>query len=189
MKRLSLAAAVAALAGPALAHTGHGASGFAAGLAHPVFGADHLLAMVAVGLWAALANPRLAWVAPAGFLSGLLLGGLLGFAGATVPGVEFAIVGSVLAFGALAVFRVALAPARAFAAAAAFGAAHGLAHGAELPEGLGWAGYVAGFLIATAALHATGVLGGLAANRSGTGPLGQPAGACVVAAGALLMAG
>jgi urease accessory protein len=69
MKRLTIAAAPAALAGPALAHTGHGTGGFAAGLAHPALGPD-LLAMLAVGLWAALAAPRLAWAAPAGFMLG-----------------------------------------------------------------------------------------------------------------------
>lgn len=186
-RHLALAVVLTALAGPALAHTGHGTSGFSAGLAHPVFGPDHLLAMLAVGLWAALADPRLAWVAPAGFLSGMAVGGLAGFAGFAPPGVEFLIVGSVIVFGALALFRTQATPLVAFAVAGLFGAAHGAAHGAELPEGLGWAGYVAGFLIATAALHAIGALGGLMAGRAGLQRLGQAAGAAVAVAGAYLM--
>lgn len=189
MKRLMSAAALAAMAGPALAHTGHGTSGFAAGLAHPVLGPDHLLAMLAVGLWAALAAPRLAWVAPAGFLAGMLIGGLAGFAGFAPPGVEASIVGSVVVFGALALFRAQVAPVLAFAVAGLFGAAHGLAHGVELPAGLGWGGYVAGFLIATAALHAVGALGGLAAGRTGLLRVGQATGAGVAVAGAFLMLG
>ena len=88
------------LATPAFAHPGHGAiHSFSAGLAHPISGADHLLAMVAVGLWAALAAPRLFWVAPGGFMSGMLLGGLAGMAGLVLPSVELIIACSVILFG------------------------------------------------------------------------------------------
>ncbi len=96
MNKLLITVVLATVAGPALAHTGHETSGFAAGLAHPVFGTDHLLAMVAVGLWAALAAPKLVWVAPAGFLLGMLIGGLTGYAGFAVQGLEALIVGSVV---------------------------------------------------------------------------------------------
>lgn len=188
-RKLILATVLTVLAGPALAHTGHGTGGFTAGLAHPLFGPDHLLAMFAVGLWAALAAPRLAWVAPAGFLAGMLLGGVAGFVGFAPLGVEAAIVGSVIVFGALALFRTQVLPAVAFALAGAFGAAHGMAHGAELPAGMGWAGYAAGFMIATAALHALGALGGFAAGRAGLLRIGQAAGAGVALAGVFLMVG
>ena len=143
--------------------------------------------MLAVGLWAALAEPRLAWVAPAGFLSGMAVGGLVGFVGFAPPGVELLIVGSVIVFGALALFRTRTTPVLAFAVAGLFGAAHGVAHGAELAQGLGWGGYVLGFLVATAALHAMGAVGGLAAGRAGLPRLGQAAGAAVAVAGAYLM--
>lgn len=189
MNKLLITVVLATVAGPALAHTGHETSGFAAGLAHPVFGTDHLLAMVAVGLWAALAAPKLVWVAPAGFLLGMLIGGLTGYAGFAVQGLEALIVGSVVAFGALAMFRLQLAPTFGFAIAGIFGAAHGIAHGAELPAGLGLGGYVLGFLIATAVLHFAGVICGMAAGRSGYLRLGQASGAGVALAGAFLMVG
>ncbi len=187
---LTFAALVAALAAaPAFAHVGHGTGGFGHGLAHPVFGADHLLAMVAVGLWAALAAPGLAWAAPAGFLSGMLVGGLLGFAGFGTPLVETMILGSVILFGLLALFSVRTGAAVAFGLAAVFGAAHGVAHGAELPVSADAASYVAGFLLATAALHALGLSAGLAVRRFGLPRLGQAAGGVVALAGAALMVG
>lgn len=167
MKRTSLLAApvLALVAGPALAHTGHGAIGMAAGLHHPFSGADHLLAMVAVGLWAAIAAPRLFWVAPAGFLTGMLLGGVAGMAGVAMPGVEAVIAASIIVFGALAAFAVRAPVVLAFAGAAFFGTAHGIAHGAEMPHDGSGLTYALGFLLATTALHALGVFGGMAAQR------------------------
>ncbi len=184
---LILAALLAAE--PALAHTGHGTSGFAAGLSHPVFGLDHLLAMVAVGLWAALSAPGRFWIAPAGFLAGMLGGGLAGFAGFEPPAMEAMITGSVVLFGALALAAARMPAPAAFALAALFGAAHGAAHGAELPEGLNAVGYAAGFMIATAALHAAGVAVALAARRAELGRVAQAGGGAVALGGALLMLG
>lgn len=160
---LILVAALAA--GPAFAHTGHGTGGFVAGLSHPVFGPDHLLAMAAVGLWAALSAPGRFWIAPAGFLAGMLGGGLAGLAGLQPPGMEAMILGSAALFGALALFSARPPAPAAFALAALFGVAHGAAHGAELPQGLSAMSYVAGFMIATAALHGAGVAAALAARR------------------------
>lgn len=190
-----LAAGLTTLAGPALAHGAHAPSGFAAGLAHPVLGADHLLAMLAVGLWAALAAPRAPWAAPAGFLAGMALGGALGLAvlapaGFAVPGVEALAMGSVVLFGALAFARARVTPLRAMGIAAIFGAAHGLAHATGVMSAapdFGWTGFAAGFLIATAALQAAGALGGIAARRGGLLRLGQAAGAGVAVAGGYLM--
>jgi len=151
------------VAAPAFAHVGHTeTSGFAAGIGHPIFGPDHLLAMIAVALWAALVSPRRFWIAPVGFLTGMILGGLAGLGGGELPGMEIAIAGSVLAFGLLAAFKTPLPALAGGALALAFGAAHGFAHGAEIPEQAGAFSYVAGFLIATAALHMTGTLAGLA---------------------------
>lgn len=155
------ALASVAAAAPAAAHPGHGTSGLADGLLHPVFGPDHLLAMVAVGVVAALATSRrIAWAVPAGFLGGMVLGGLAGMAGITFPGLELAVAASVVALGLLV---TGVAPVRAAwlpVLAALFGAAHGLAHGAELPADARPVAFIAGFVVATAALHAAGVLGG-----------------------------
>jgi urease accessory protein len=177
-----------ACTGPALAHTGAGpVHGFSAGLTHPVFGADHLLAMIAVGLWAALAAPRLFWVAPAGFLGGMLGGGVAGIAGLGMPGVELMIGGSVILFGVLALLKLQTPAILAFAAAAVFGAAHGFAHGAEMPAGSGMLDYAAGFLIATAFLHAIGASFGFLAKHLDLARVGQAAGGAVAAAGVALM--
>lgn len=187
---VTFAALVAVLAAsPAFAHVGLGTSGFAYGLEHPVFGPDHLLAMVAVGLWAALAAPGLALAAPAGFLGGMLAGGLMGFAGIETPMVETMIVGSVILFGLLALFSVRTSAVVAFGLAAVFGAAHGVAHGAELPASVDAASYAVGFLLATAALHALGLGAGLAVRRFSLPRLGQAAGGAVALAGAALLVG
>lgn len=179
-----------AMAAPALAHTGVGAvNSFSAGVTHPLFGLDHLLAMVAVGLWAMLAEPRLFWVAPAGFLAGMLAGGIAGMSGVAAPGIEFAIVGSVIAFGALAFFKVKTPALIAFVIAAFFGAAHGLAHGAEMPAGGAALQYGLGFLLATAALHAIGASLGLVMQRLDLVRLGQATGGALAAAGVVLMLG
>lgn len=154
------------VAAPAFAHVGHTeTSGFAAGIGHPIFGPDHLLAMIAVALWAALISPRQFWIAPAGFLTGMILGGLTGLAGGELPGMEIAIAGSVLALGLLTLFKTPLPALAGAALALAFGAVHGMAHGTEIPSGAGAFSYVAGFLIATAALHLTGTLAGLALRQ------------------------
>ncbi|MGB0083773.1 MAG: HupE/UreJ family protein [Rhodomicrobiaceae bacterium] len=182
------AAAALILATPAFAHPGHGAiHSFSAGLAHPISGADHLLTMVAVGLWAALAAPRLFWVAPGGFMSGMLLGGLAGMAGLVLPSVELIIACSVILFGVLALFNIKAPIAIAFGVAAFFGAAHGIAHGAELPAGGGTLQYAAGFLLATSALHTIGVSFGLLSQRFNVVRLGQAAGGAVAAAGVALL--
>jgi len=85
----------------ALAHPGHDHAGVLSGIAHPVFGLDHLLAMVAVGLWAAQQSGKARWALPLAFVSSMLVGGLLGFAGIAMPLMETGIAGSVLALGLL----------------------------------------------------------------------------------------
>lgn len=158
---VALAALAAGVATSASAHTGHGTHSLMAGLAHP-FGLDHLLAMVAVGLWSAAAfrGAQRAY-GPIAFLTALVIGALLGAAGLGLPGTELGIALSVSVFGAMLLAADRL-PARVglmTVAAAAF--LHGLAHGAELPVGASFGAYAAGFLLMTAALHAAGV--GLAA--------------------------
>jgi urease accessory protein len=149
----------------ALAHAeGHGSASFLAGLAHPVGGADHLLAMIAVGLWALQAGRRALWLAPAAFVAGLLAGGALGLAGVALPAVEPMILASVMLLGAAVALAVRPPLAVALAALAAFGVAHGWAHGAEGPA-TGLAAYAAGFALASAGLHAAGIGLGLALAR------------------------
>lgn len=161
MRILPLAALLAAWPGLALAHVGHGDEGhFIAGLGHPLIGPDHLLAMLAVGLWAALAGGRALWAMPLAFLAGMLAGGIVGAGGAALPVVEPAILASVVVTGAVSALALAVPLGAAVPVLAVFGLAHGHAHGLEGPGG---GGYAAGFLIATAGLH----LAGLAAGRLG----------------------
>ncbi len=158
MRRLlTLAALMAPL--PALAHEGGAhAHGVLAGFLHPVGGLDHVLAMVAVGLWAGLLAGRASWALPAGFLGAMVLGFGLGAGGVGLPMVEAGILASVIILGALVAASARLSLAVAVPLVAVFGLLHGHAHGTEL-GGEGALGYAAGFILATAALHAAGVLG------------------------------
>lgn len=158
IRRLSapgLALALAALPGAALAHAGADAGGLSAGLAHPVGGADHLLAMVAVGLWAAQAGGRAAGAAPAAFVLALAAGAGLAAAGWPVPAVEPLILASVVVLGAAVALALRPSLWAVLPAVALFGLAHGAAHGLEAPAA-GGPGYAAGFVIATLALHGLG---------------------------------
>ena len=144
---------------PALAHTGalgdHVHPGFMAGLLHPFTGIDHLAAMLAVGVWSALAV-RPVWMAPLAFVALLGAGALGGLAGVAVPGVEPMIAASLLVTGLLIATR-AQWPVRAAALVAGlFAFFHGAAHGMEL-SGVGVAQALAGMLVGSAALHLTGI--------------------------------
>lgn len=190
MKKLILSAALAVLAAPAMAHTGHDHGfGLLNGLTHPLLGADHLLAMVAVGHWSGFVLPRRVWAGAAAFLAAMLAGAGLAWTGVGFPMVEGVILASVVAFGLLTLAarrgQSRTATALSLAAIAVFGLAHGHAHAAEAVGGA--AGYVAGFLAATAALHA----GGIALARGLTArPLAQRLlGAGIAASGLLMMAG
>jgi len=171
----------------AFAHAGHDHSGVMAGLAHPVFGLDHLLAMLAVGLWAAQQSGAARLALPLTFVGTMLVGGLMGFAGLEIPLMETGIAGSVLAFGVLVAVAVRLPMAVAITLTALFALTHGVAHGLELPSLASPWGYAAGFVVATAALHACGY----AAVRflpQAAAPLVRIAGAASAATGAWLLA-
>lgn len=161
---LVLAAALAAPAA-AYAHPGHAgpeASGFTAGLLHPLTGADHLLAMIAVGLWAAMRGGRATWAWPTAFVAALLAGfGLAQMDGGGAAMVEPAVLASVIALGALTAADARVPTALGVGLMALFGAAHGYAHGAEA----GGAGFALGMVASTATLHLTGLGGGLMLAR------------------------
>lgn len=175
----ALLTAAMLLPSAALAHPGHvEGSPFAAGISHPLGGADHLLAMVAVGLWAASIGGRAVWALPLTFVAAMIAGGVLGTAGAHLPLVEPMILASSVVIGtaiALA-FRPGLAA--TLPVIALFGLMHGHAHGVEGPA-RGLLAYAAGFAMATAALHLAGIgLGRL--------PLVRWLGAATAAAGLVL---
>jgi len=165
IRRVAAAALLAGLAGAAQAHTGHGTHSLMEGLVHP-FGLDHLLAMVAVGVWSVSALPQgKAWQGPATFLLALVISAALGAAGVTVPYLEHAISLIVVLFGLmLIVAQRAMPVVLGLGLIAAASSLHGLAHGAETPE-TGFAGYAAGFMLTTAVLHISGVGVGLAIQR------------------------
>jgi urease accessory protein len=157
---------VGTLATPALAHVGtvnHG--GFAHGFMHPLVGLDHILAMVAVGMLAARLGGRAMWLVPAAFIAMMMLGGLLGFAGVPLAFVEQGIWLSVIVLGVLVALGLNMPTALAMGIVGVFAVFHGHAHGTELPDGSAPAAYVAGFVLATAVLHAAGIGLGIAVER------------------------
>jgi len=171
----------------ALAHTGaeHVAS-FASGFAHPWTGLDHMLAMVAVGLWAGLNGGRALWAWPLVFVGVMVAGGTLGMTGLAVPMVEPGILASVIALGLLVLAGVQLPVVLGAALVGIFALLHGHAHGAELPAETAAASYATGFALATAALHGIG-LGIAYVSRSDSGRLAvRGAGALVAVAGVAL---
>ncbi len=189
MRKIHLAAAaflaVTTVAGPALAHTGGSVSGFSAGLVHPVFGTDHLLAKLAVGLWSAVQPATRAWQGPVLFVALLALGSLLGLAGLAVPFVEPGILASVVVLGAMILAARRLPAVVGLAAIGGFALLHGHAHGSEAVGSV--AGYMAGFMLASAALHLGGFGLGRLLTRVGYGL--PAAGIGIGLAGVALIAG
>ena len=150
------------MASPAWAHAQKGqAAGFLTGLLHPVSGLDHVLAMVAVGLWGAQLGAPAIWLLPVTFPLVMAFGGFLGLVGVPLPGVEVGVAASALLLGSL-VAAEARPPLWLGAAVVAFFAVfHGHAHGTELPAGQSGMLYSVGFVTATGLLHATGIAVGL----------------------------
>lgn len=155
MKRLFSALPLALFAGTALAHPGHESAGFFSGFGHPIGGADHLLAMLAVGLLAARQAGRSRWALPVSFVVAMLAGAGLGALGVTLPAVETGIAVSVLVLGLLIALVVKLPLNAAVPMVAVFAVFHGHAHFTEMGHGAVWL-YAAGFAVATALLHAMG---------------------------------
>jgi urease accessory protein len=147
----------------AQAHPGHAsAASFWTGLAHPLSGWDHLLAMLAVGAWAAQATGRRAWIAPGLFVSFLTLGALFGISGTALPGIEQGIALSLLVFGLLLGWNGSTKAWPAYVLIGAFALFHGYAHGVEGAAGDALISYFSGFILATILLHGGGFATGLA---------------------------
>lgn len=140
-------------------------AGLLAGMLHPFSGLDHLLAMVAVGLWAAQQGGRALWALPASFVGAMAVGAMLGLSGVAFAGMEAGIALSVLALGALVASRRRLLLPLAAALTGLFALCHGIAHGQEMPLAASPWSYGFGMLAATALLHGAGVLAGCTLRR------------------------
>jgi urease accessory protein len=197
LSRLSCFALVASIPLAANAHVGgHDgattAAAFLQGLAHPFGGLDHVLAMIAVGVFAARLGRTALWAVPTGFMAAMLLGGAVGLRHTGLTGVELGIAASVLGLGGLIAWRRLVPVAAATGIVGLFAICHGYAHGAEMPAQISASSYVAGFLVATAALHAVGLALGLAALRltpRQAGRFQQATGAGLTIAGAAMLLG
>jgi urease accessory protein len=153
---------------PALAHSENALTGgFLAGFSHPLNGLDHLLAMVAVGLWGAFLGRPLNYLLPVIFPTVMAIGGIVGMTGLVAPPVELGIALSVLLLGALVAAARKLPPFAASAIVAVFALFHGFAHGEELPLATDPMAYSAGFVICTGLLHVAGIALGYLSHLSG----------------------
>lgn len=191
--RGALAALLALSPSLAFAHPGHGeAVGFAHGFWHPVGGLDHVLAMVAVGIFAANLGGRALWAVPATFVALMAAGGALGMYGVAVPFVEIGIAASVIVLGSAVALGWKNWPLGAAMALVGFFAVfHGHAHGTEMPADASALTYAAGFMLATALLHVVGIGAGIAIGKAGARAprLTQALGAVVAVAGIGLLTG
>jgi len=183
------AASVLLLATPAWTHTGSSAGGFVGGFAHPLFGPDHVVAMVAVGLWGAFLGAPAIWLLPIVFPLVMAFGGVIGILGIPLPGVETAIALSAVVLGTM----VALAARPPLWVAAvlvsAFAIFHGHAHGVELPPGADIVAYSVGFVVATGLLHLTGIAVGLLARWPAGRIAVRTAGGAIALAGVAFLSG
>lgn len=165
MQIRNLSLILVALAAPAAWAHGQGAhthdAGLIAGMLHPLSGLDHLLAMVAVGLWAAREGGRAPWLLPASFVAAMGVGAALGTAGIVFAGLEGGIALSVLMLGLLVALRRHMPLPLAAGLTGLFALFHGMAHGQEMPLAASPWGYALGMLAATALLHGVGVFAGI----------------------------
>lgn len=186
---LILSAAAVLATGPALAHTGAEAGGLAAGFLHPLTGADHVVAMVAVGLWGVFLGRPAPWLLPVAFPAAMAVAGAAGIAGIPLPGVETGIALSGVVLGLAVLFRLRAPLWLALAVVGLFAMFHGHAHGTELPGSANPAAYALGFVVSTGLLHLCGIGFGLLARW----PLGrvavQAAGGMIALAGGTFLAG
>jgi urease accessory protein len=190
MRKTASACVLLAWAGPVLAHSAGGiAGGFASGFMHPVLGWDHVVAMVAVGLWGAFLGRPAIWALPIVFPMVMAFGGALGLSGLHLPAVETGIAVSAIVLGA--VVALALRPPIAIAAliVGAFAVFHGYAHGVELPRAADPLAYSLGFVVATGLLHLVGIAIGLVVRWPAGKLVVRAVGAAIALAGVAFLSG
>jgi urease accessory protein len=173
----------------AFAHPGHlFGNGFSSGLIHPFTGLDHLLAMTAVGLWAAQRGGRYLMVIPASFVAMMILGGVVGSSGLALPLVEPGILGSLVVFGLLIALNARLPLTAGMAIIGGFALFHGYAHAVEMPAHANLAVFGSGMLMGTIMLHLLGIgLGRIGKTQIHEMSL-RIAGGSIAAAGVVLFA-
>ena len=188
---LSWSAALLLLAAsPVYAHPLHGAvGGLGGGLLHPLLGIDHLLAMLAVGVWAAQLGGSALWKVPLAFVCTLLLGAGIGLVGISLPMIEPMVAASVVVLGLAISVRANLPPWLASLLVAAIALFHGHAHISALPVGASVLGYVAGFALTTVLLHGIGIAAGYRLHRFARGSLLRAGGIGLAGVGVCLLAG
>jgi urease accessory protein len=191
-RNLSLAALVAAatagFSSAAFAHVGdHSHMSFVEGLLHPFSGLDHVLAMVAVGLWASQIGGRALWLLPLTFPAVMAAGAALGFGGVQLPWVEIGIAASVMVLGAAVAFALRPTLAVSIPLIGLFALLHGYSHGLELPADASALTYGAGFIAATLVLHMIGIGIGVAAGRMPVRFAARTAGGAIAVLGVALL--
>src|SRR5215813_10062659 len=157
IRRVAVATSLVLLAGPAFAHTGSTEGGFLGGLTHPIFGWDHVIAMVAVGLWGAFLGAPAIWLLPVVFPLVMAFGGALGILGVPIPAVEAGIAASAVVLGLRIAFKAKPPLWIAGSIVALFAIFHGHAHGTELPAAANPFAFATGFVLATGLLHLIGI--------------------------------
>ena len=191
MRRALLATALVLVPSLAFAHPGlpgH-THGFADGVLHPLTGLDHILAMVAVGLFAAQLGGRALWLVPASFVATMAAAGLAGMSGVALPMTEVGIAASIVVLGGAIALRLSMPVAAAMALVGFFAMFHGYAHGFETPETASGLLYGLGFVGATALLHGLGIGIGLAVSRLDRGRnLVRVAGSLAAIVGVVMLA-
>jgi len=170
----------------AQAHPGHGPADLASGFLHPFTGWDHLLAMLAVGMWAAQLGSRARWALPSAFVGAMAVGAVVGIAGYAPHGVDGWILASVLVLGLLLACAIRMPLRFGIGLVALAGFFHGAAHGAEMPFQADSLRFLSGMVVATALLHSLGMAAGILLGRKSP-LLVRLAGAGVVAGGVALL--
>lgn len=191
--RFSFVALLVLTPGVALAHTGAGAPvGLSHGFTHPFSGIDHLLVMIGVGVFATRLGGWAFWFVPASFLVVMACGGAIGAGGIQFPFVEAAIALSLVVLGSVIFMRIDMPTGVAMGLVGLIAIFHGHAHGAEMPTGVSGLAYAAGFLLATALLHAVGVALGLGFGpwrRMSRDAVARTSGALTALSGVVILAG
>jgi urease accessory protein len=176
-------------ANPALAHTGDGVGGLMSGFLHPITGPDHVVAMIAVGLWGGILGAPAIWQLPVVFPVVMAVAGAMGVLGVPLPAVEIGIALSGVVLGLMVLFLVRPPIAVTAAIVGLFAIFHGHAHGTELPDAANPFAYALGFVVATGLLHLAGIAFGLLMARPAGVVAVRAAGGAIAAAGAAFLTG